>query len=246
MHSVAFIAARMGSERMPGKVLKELAGIPSLVHIFRILSKSKLTDDFVVVTTSLSEDDEIESLCLTNNVRCYRGSVHDVLDRFRLAAEAEKPDNIIRVTGDDPLMDPEIIDKVIREHIDGGFDYTSNMIERTYPRGMDTEAVKYGTLENAWKTTSDKDDREHVTLYVRRHPEKFSMHSVVREGEPLDHIRLCLDTEEDYRLLSQIYDTIYNGNVIPLEDVIRLINEKPELLKFNDMITQKQVKGKIY
>lgn len=236
----------MGSERMPGKVLKELSGIPSLVHIFRILSKSKLTDDFVVVTTSLSEDDPIETICHEHNVRCYRGSVHDVLDRFRMAAAAEKPDNIIRVTGDDPLMDPEIIDKVISEHIEGGYDYSSNMIERTYPRGMDTEVVRYETLEYAWKTTADKDDREHVTLYVRRHPEKFTMHSVVREGEPLDHIRLCLDTEEDYKLISGIYNNIYNGDVITLDEVLKLFSEKPELLKLNEMISQKPVKGKIY
>ena len=236
----------MGSERMPGKVIKELAGIPSLVHIFKILSKSELTDDFVVVTTSLSEDDVIEQICNENNVRCYRGSVHDVLDRFRIAAIAEKPDNIIRVTGDDPLMDPEIIDKVIREHIEGGFDYTSNMIQRTYPRGMDTEAVKYESLEYSWRTTSDRDDREHVTLYIRRHPQKFSMHSVVKDGNPLDHVRLCLDTEEDYKLLSVIYNTIYKGKVISLNEVVALLNEKPELLKFNEMITQKQVKGKTY
>jgi spore coat polysaccharide biosynthesis protein SpsF len=236
----------MGSERMPGKVLKELSGIPSLVHIFRILSKSKLTDDFVVVTTSLSEDDPIETICHEHKVRCYRGSVHDVLDRFRMAAAAEKPDNIIRVTGDDPLMDPEIIDKVISEHIEGGYDYSSNMIERTYPRGMDTEVVRYETLEYAWKTTADKDDREHVTLYVRRHPEKFTMHSVVREGESLDHIRLCLDTEEDYKLISGIYNNIYNGDVIALDEVLKLISENPELLKLNEMISQKPVKGKIY
>lgn len=97
-----------------------------------------------MVTTTLNEkDDPIEQVCRENNVRCYRGSVHDVLDRFRIAAKKEKPDIIIRVTGDDPLMDPEIIDKVIREHIEGGFDYSSNMIERTFPRGMDTEAIRY-------------------------------------------------------------------------------------------------------
>ena len=236
----------MGSERMPGKVLRELSGIPSLVHIFKILSGAKLLDDFVVVTTTLYEDDSIEQVCKENNVRCYRGSVHDVLDRFRIAAEEEKPDNIIRVTGDDPLMDPEIIDKVIGEHIDGGFDYSSNMIERTFPRGMDTEAIKYETLEHTWKTTADKDDREHVTLYIRRHPEKYKMHSVIRTGEPLDHIRLCLDTEEDSKLISEIYDNIYEGKVITLDKVLKLLNEKPELLKLNEMVSQKPVKGKIF
>jgi spore coat polysaccharide biosynthesis protein SpsF len=236
----------MGSERMPGKVLRDLSGIPSLVHIFKILSRSRSTNRFVVVTTTLSEDDKIEHLCEDHNVACYRGSVHDVLDRFRIAAQSERPDNIVRVTGDDPLMDPRIIDKVITEHIEGDFDYTSNMIERTYPRGMDTEVMKYSVLEKAWTTTSDRDDREHVTLFIRRHPEMFSMHNVANAGEKLDHIRLCLDTEPDYELISKIYDELYNGDVIYLEEVIALLRSTPELLAINQMITQKPVKGKIF
>lgn len=236
----------MGSERMPGKVLRPLAGKPSLSHIFDILSSTRQLGGFCVVTTSLSEDDEIESLCFKNRVRCYRGSVHDVLDRFRIAAEAERPDNIIRVTGDDPLMDPEIIGRVIDEHCEGGFDYTSNMIERTYPRGMDTEAVRYSALEHAWRTTADKDDREHVTLYIRRHPELFSMHSVRSTREPRDEIRLCLDTEEDYSLLKELYKELYKGKVITLDEVLALLDRKPELLELNMMIRQKQVKGKTY
>ena len=246
MNSVAFIAARMGSERMPGKVLKELSGIPSLVHIFRIMSESKLTNGFAVVTTTLSEDDVIEDLCRRNSVACYRGSVHDVLDRFRIAVEAEKPDNVIRVTGDDPLMDPKIIDRVISAHIEGGYDYTSNMIDRTYPRGMDTEVVRTQALKYAWTHTADKDDREHVTLYIRRHPEMFSMHNVSCDLGNYEHIRLCLDTESDYELLSAIYDELYEGSTVELESVLDLLEKRPELLKLNEEIKQKTVKGKIY
>lgn len=236
----------MGSERMPGKVIRELSGIPALIHIFRILSKAKQLSGFAVVTTTLAEDDIIEKLSIQNGVACYRGSVHDVLDRFRIAAEAEKPDNIIRVTGDDPLMDPEVIDKVIKEHAVGGFDYTSNMIERTYPRGMDTEAVTFSALRTAWTQSADKDDREHVTLYIRRHPGKFRMHNVVNDGESLSHIRLCLDTESDYKLLSEIYNELYEGDVIPLKEVTKLLKQRPELLRLNESIVQKAVKGKIY
>lgn len=236
----------MGSERMPGKVLKELSGIPSLVHIFNILRESKKLNDFIVVTTILSEDDVIEKICLQNSVKVFRGSVHDVLDRFRIAAAELKPDRIIRVTGDDPLMDPEIIDKVMDEHNKGDFDYTSNMVERTYPRGMDTEVIEYNSLEKSWRSTSDKDDHEHVTLYIRRHPGLFKIHSVKKEGRPLDDLRLCLDTEDDLKLIKEIYKKLYRKKPIKLNEVIDFLEMNPELKKINSRIKQKPVKGKIF
>ncbi|MEP7147031.1 MAG: glycosyltransferase family protein [bacterium] len=246
MNNIAFIAARTGSERMPGKVLKELAGIPSIVHIFNILRETSSINDFAVLTTSLSEDDAIEDICKKNSVKVFRGSVHDVLDRFRAAAEILKPERIIRVTGDDPLMDPEIIDKVITEHCGGDFDYTSNMVTRTYPRGMDTEVIEYNALEKTWRTTSDKDDREHVTLYIRRHPELFKIHSVEKTGNSYGDLRLCLDTEEDFRLIKTIYDNLYDKRPIKLDEVIEFIEANPELKNFNSGILQKTVKGRIF
>jgi spore coat polysaccharide biosynthesis protein SpsF len=246
MSCIAFVAARMGSERMPGKVLKDLAGMPSLVHIFDILKSTKKLDDFAVVTTVLKEDDEIERVCNENSIKVVRGSVHDVLDRFRLAAEKFNPENIVRVTGDDPLMDPEIIDKVIEAHYSGDYDYTSNMINRTYPRGMDTEVIKFSALEKSWQTTADKDDHEHVTLFIRRNPEMFKQKSVESDGESLEDLRLCLDTEEDYELVSEIYKNLYNGYPIKLSEVIKFLNENPELKKLNSNIQQKSVKGKIF
>ncbi|MBK8551362.1 MAG: glycosyltransferase family protein [Ignavibacteria bacterium] len=246
MSNTAFVAARMGSERMPGKVIKELAGIPSLVHIFNILKESKRLDDFAVVTTALKEDDVLESICRENSVKIFRGSVHDVLDRFRIAAEALKPDRIIRVTGDDPLMDPEIIDKIISEHLNGDYDYSSNMVERTYPRGMDTEVIEYESLQKSWRSTSDKDDREHVTLFIRNNPEMFKIHSVRKEGKPLDDLRLCLDTEEDLKLISEIYSNLYKNHPIRLNEITEFLDKNPRLKNINSNIKQKSVKGKVY
>ncbi|MEO8209971.1 MAG: glycosyltransferase family protein [bacterium] len=246
MSNFAFIAARMGSERMPGKVLKELAGIPSLVHIFNILKETKRIDDFIVLTTFLAEDDIICDVCEKNSVKFFRGPVNDVLDRFKGAAELFKPDRIIRVTGDDPLMDPGIIDRVIEEHCEGNYDYTSNMVERTYPRGMDTEVIEYNALEKSWKSTSDKDDKEHVTLYIRRHPELFKIHSVRKEGRQFDDLRLCLDTEEDLKLITEIYDSIYSNRPIKLDEIIELLDKNPRLKKINSDIQQKPVKGKVF
>lgn len=246
MSNIAFIAARIGSERMPGKVIQKLAGIPSLIHIFNILRAAKQINDFAVLTTILEEDDVIENLCKESSVKVYRGPVNDVLERFRTAAEALKPKRIVRVTGDDPLMDPEIIDKVIREHTQGDYDYTSNMVDRTYPRGMDTEVIEYSVLEKAWLTTNDPDDREHVTLYIRRHPELFKIHNVRKEGKPCDNIRLCLDTKEDSVVISEIFNKLYKGFPIKLNDILGFLDRHPELIKINSGIRQKTVKGKVY
>ncbi|MEO6693754.1 MAG: glycosyltransferase family protein [Ignavibacteria bacterium] len=246
MSNIAFIAARMGSERMPGKVLSELAGIPALVHIFNIMKQARLVDDFIVVTTVLKEDDDIEKICIKNSVKVLRGSVHDVLDRFRLASEKFKPQRIVRVTGDDPLMDPEIIDKVITAHTEGNYDYTSNMIERTYPRGMDTEVIEYSALKKTWRSTNDKDDHEHVTLYIRRNPQLFKSCSVVNDNERSDDLRLCLDTQKDLELMEIIYKNLYKGRVIKLDEVINFLNANPRLKEINSDIQQKTVKGKVY
>lgn len=246
MKCTAFVAARTGSERMPGKVIKELAGKPSLVHIFNILKESEKLDDFAVITTVLKEDDIIEDICRKNSVRVFRGSVHDVLDRFRIAAEILKPDLIIRVTGDDPLMDPDIIDKVISAHNPEKFDYTSNIIHRTYPRGMDTEVINHESLEKCWRTTSDRDDHEHVTLFIRRNPDIFNLQNVMKDGKPLSDLRLCLDTEKDYELIKAVYDKLYCGRPIKLSEILELFEENPGMLKINSGVVQKKVKGVVY
>lgn len=236
----------MGSERMPGKVMRKLSGIPALGHIFNILRESKQTDEFAVVTTVLAEDDVIERFCSEHSVKIIRGSVHDVLDRFRIASTVFNPARFVRVTGDDPLMDPEIIDKVISEHCEGNYDYTSNITERTYPRGMDTEVIERDVLEKVWRTTSDRDDHEHVTLFIRRNPLLYKIHNVKNSGENLSKYRLCMDTEEDYKLLSKIYDNLYANKVIRLETVIDFLKKNPELININSGVLQKEVKGVVY
>jgi spore coat polysaccharide biosynthesis protein SpsF len=255
LSNTAFIAARMGSERMPGKVLKKFAGIPSLVHIFNILNETKLVDDYAVLTSILPDDDPIEELCIKNNVKVFRGPGNDVLERFKIAGEILKPERIIRVTGDDPLMDPEIIDRVISDHIFSRCDYTSNMVERTYPRGMDTEVIEYKALEKCWNNNFDDidepdelddEDREHVTLYIRRHPELFSINSVKNEGEDNSDLRLCLDTEEDAELLTAIFNNLYKDRAIRLPEVLDFLKKFPELKNINSNIKQKPVKGKVY
>jgi spore coat polysaccharide biosynthesis protein SpsF len=128
----------------------------------------------------------------------------------------------------------------------GNYDYTSNMVERTYPRGMDTEVIEFKALEKCWRSTSDKDDHEHVTLYIRRHPDLFRIQSVRKEGEPMDELRLCMDTEADNKLITEIYKNLYQNRPIKLTEVTEFLNVNPGLRKLNSDIKQKEVKGKVF
>ena len=247
MKVVAVIQARMGSERFPGKVMKHLSGKPVLWHIIQILRKVNLINEIVVATTTLSNDDVIEDLCLKENVRIVRGSVNDVLDRFRTASILTNADILVRITGDDPCMDFKIINNVINTHIKSKSDYTSNMIERTFPRGMDTEVFNVDAIAQAWKTTSNSDDREHVTLFIRNSPDKFKLQNVsalVSANRP--DLRLCVDTEEDYNLVSQIYKNCYKNRPLLLEEIIGFLDKNNEIALINSSIEQKKINGIIY
>ncbi|MFC1828417.1 cytidylyltransferase domain-containing protein [Thermodesulfobacteriota bacterium] len=247
MKRVAVIQARMGSERLPGKVLKTLAGQPVLQHIVNILQGVSIIDEIVIATTTLRQDDAVEQLAEKNSVRVIRGSANDVLDRFRLVVLATKPDLVIRVTGDDPLMDNGITERVIAAHAEGDWDYSSNILTRTYPRGMDTEVVTQEVLAEAWRETADQNDREHVTLYIRDRGDVFRLHNVAaQEMHNRPELRLCLDTPNDYELISNVYDNLYNGLPIKLVDVIEYLDAHPEVKKLNAGIMQKKVRGKDY
>lgn len=120
------------------------------------------------------------------------------------------------------------------------------MIERTFPRGMDTEVIEFSALEKSWKNTADRDDHEHVTLFIRRNPELFKIHNVLNKSIRSDDLRLCLDTKKDFELMQIIYDNIYKGEVIRLAEVTDFLNANPEYKKINSDVEQKKVKGKIY
>ena len=247
MKIVAVVQARMGSERLPGKVLKPLAGKPVLWHITQILKSVSLIDDIIIVTTTLENDDKIENFALKNNIKIIRGSVNDVLDRFRLATIETNADVIIRITGDNPCIDVNIVEKVIDDHLNSKYDYTSNNLMRTFPRGMDIEIINRKTLEKVWRNTLDIDDREHVTLYIKNRPDQFKLQNIVAcELCNRPELRLSIDTNEDYLLVSQIYDNCYNKKPLNLDEIINYLDSHPEIKSINSNIEQKKIKGVIY
>ena len=247
MKIVAVVQARMGSERLQGKVLKPLAGKPVLWHITQIFKNVSLVDDIVIATTTFKNDNVIEKLAIENNIKVVRGSVNDVLDRFRLATIETNADVIIRITGDNPCMDVNIIEKVIKAHLNSKYDYTSNNLMRTFPRGIDIEVINRKTLEKVWRNAVDMDDREHVTLYIKNKPDQFKLQNVVAcELYNRPELRLSIDTKEDYLLVSHIYNNCYNKKPLNLDEIINYLDSHPEIKNINSNIEQKKIKGAIY
>src|SRR5208282_1417599 len=165
--AIAIIQARMGSSRLPGKSLAEIEGRPMLWHVIQRVKRASLVDRVVVATSTAPADDVIEKMCQENGVPCYRGSENNVLDRYYHAARAEKAAQVVRITADCPLIDPELIDQVVSRFQTGDLDYASNTMVRTYPDGLDTEVFSFSALERAWHEAVKDSEREHVTPYLR-------------------------------------------------------------------------------
>jgi len=241
--TACIVQARYGSTRLPGKVLLEVAGKPLLEHLVERLRRAKAIDEVVIATTVNSDCSPIVNLADKCGVTWFAGSEEDVLERYLGASRQVNADNIIRVTSDCPLIDPVTIDRVVESYLSGNADYVSNTIERTYPRGLDTEVFSRDALERADRLASEKSYREHVTLYMYRHPEDFTLINVSAEP-PLDRpdLRLTVDTPEDFMLIKEIYEALYRpGDIIEMVDVIRLFTERPGLAGINAHIEQKKV-----
>jgi len=231
--NLAIIQARTSSTRLPGKVLKTILGVPILLMQIERVKNSKLIDNIIVATSVDESDLQIENLCIDAGLSCFRGSLDDVLDRFYSAAKLNKPTNVVRLTADCPLMDPEIIDKVIKYHLDGFYDYTSNALEPTFPDGLDVEVMKYGALEIAWREAKLTSEREHVTPYIYKNKEKFKI-GVFKNNVDLSHLRWTVDYEEDFEFVNEIYKNLYKaGNKFSMADVLELLKANPGIDKIN-------------
>lgn len=244
MRIVSTIEARMRSSRLPGKVLKEVCGKPMLELLIERLQRAGHVHDVMVATTVHPADDEIEALARRLGVGCFRGSEEDVLDRVVRAAQAARADVIVEITGDCPLIDPGVIDQVIQTYLNNDYHYVSNNLRRTYPRGLDTQVFARSVLEEVASLTQDPADREHVSLYIYEHPERYRCHNV-DSGLPerFWDLRLTLDTPEDFQLLSAIFETLYPVNPeFTLRDVLDLLDRHPDWLEWNRQIKQKAVR----
>ncbi|MEH2199671.1 glycosyltransferase family protein [Nostoc sp.] len=246
MRIVAIIQARMGSTRLPGKVMKQLCGQTVMAHVICRVQASPLVDEVVVATTTSLVDDVIVAEAERCGVKWFRGSEEDVLERYYLAAKKYSADVVVRVTSDCPLFDSEVLSQMLEyfktETVEGlKIDYLSNCLNRSYPRGLDAEVFTYEVLEKAFEKAQKPYEREHVTPYIYEHPEKFSLHNQTND-EDISHYRLTLDTEDDWILIESIYTNLYeDSEIFSTEEVISLFKEKPELATLNTHIQQKEI-----
>lgn len=243
-NSVAIILqARMGATRLPGKPLKTVMGKALLSYQLERLRKAETIDKIIVATTTDNDDNLIADLSHLENVLVYRGSCEDVLDRYYQAAKLYDVDVVVRITGDCPLIDPDVIDKVVTSFLkhQPRYDYMGNTLKLTYPRGLDVEVFSFAALEKAWKEAKLTYEREHVTPYFYQHPEIFSLENIECEKDLSKH-RWTVDTEADFDLVSRIISALYPENPdFTTEDILSLLKHHPEWNAINAHINQKKL-----
>lgn len=237
---VIIVQARMGSTRLPEKSLKEIAGKPLLGYVLQRLKRVKSANEIVVATTIQPKDDILAQFCQSLNIPVWRGSEEDVLSRYGEAAQAFHADVIVRISGDCPLIDPEIVEQAISLFQTGHYDYVSNVIQRTYPRGMDVEVFSRKALNQALVEAKAQPEREHVTPYFYRHPELFKLGNLEQTSDQSDY-RLTVDTKEDLELITRIIKKFPDSQPFVLKDIIAVLTKHPEWLKLNSHIQQKAV-----
>ncbi len=241
MTILVIVQARMTSTRLPGKVLKKVLNKPLLAYQIERLQRVTLADKIVIATTSNETDKPIVELCQDFYITYFRGSEEDVLARYYLAAKKYQADLVVRVTSDCPLIDPKIIDKVIQFYLDSQpkYHYVSNCLTRTYPQGMDTEVFSFQVLEEAFKEANKQPDREHVTPFIHRQPERYSL-GCVTYGENCSQYRWTVDTPEDFELIKRIIESLYPIKPdFSLEDCLKLLSEYPQWSDINAHVKQK-------
>jgi spore coat polysaccharide biosynthesis protein SpsF len=242
MKVVIINQARMTSTRLPGKVLKEVLGKPLLEYQIERLRRVKLADQIVVATTTNDTDQPIIDLCDRMSIPVYRGSENDVLARYHGAAIAHQADVVVRVTSDCPAIDPQVIDQVIQLYVSEypKYDYISNCLERTYPRGLDTEVFSFKALDESFHQATEQLDREHVTPFIHRQTARYNLGQVSYFENHSDH-RWTVDTPEDFELIRQMIEALYPLKPeFSLQDCLELLAQHPEFILINKHIEQKQ------
>ncbi|MDD5145733.1 MAG: glycosyltransferase family protein [Candidatus Pacebacteria bacterium] len=243
MNIVAIIQARMGSTRLPQKVLRAIGGKPMLQWVVERAKRSRMVNDVIVATSDKKQDDLIEKLCKKLKIGYFRGSENDVLNRFYQAAKKYKADKVVRITGDCPFIEPEIIDEVIRTHLKNKNDYTSNDAGVGYPRGLDVEVFNFGSLEKANFKAKKIYEREHVTPYFYENPRIFKVQILKAKGIlKRPKFRLCVDKKEDLKLVREIYKILSKRKKgISIFDIIHLLDSDKKLARVNENIRQKKL-----
>lgn len=235
----AIVQARMGSTRLPGKALLDIAGMSMLARVIDRTRRARTIDRVIVATTTKTQDDPLVEHARELSVDVYRGDEEDVLDRYYQAARHHKLGVIVRITSDCPLLDPGLSDEVVRPLLDAAsrVDYSANTLRRTFPRGLDVEAVPFATLERVWREAKSVHERAHVFPYIYGHPDRFSMMGIADTIDRSD-MRWTVDTDEDLIFVREVYRTL-GAREFTWKDVLKVLDAKPELLQINAMVRQK-------
>lgn len=236
MKYLVLIQARCGSSRLPNKVLKKFGEKTDLQWVVERVGRSSLIDDIMVITSIEKNNLPLIKLCAELGVRVFVGSEDDVLDRYYQAAKLINPEYVIRVTGDCPLFDWRYLDLAIQT-MEMDTDYMSEITE-SFPDGLDIEIMKFSALREAWKNAELASEREHVTLYIRNHPEKFKIQNLECPIKGINTKRWTLDEPEDFIFISKIYDNFLKKNKIDFitEDILNFLIQNPELESINSSI----------
>lgn len=243
MNIVAIVQARLGSSRLPGKVMKKICGKTVLEHVYERLKLSKYLNDIVIATTDKDEDKKIIGLCEELGINYFVGSEDDVLSRYYNCAKKYNIDLVVRITSDCPLIDSKILDEMLSFYINNKYDLVTNAgaeIYRTYPRGLDIEIFSFNVLKTAYLKANQNYEKEHVTPYI--YENGFNIH-YYKNNKDYSKYRLTLDTKEDFELINKIYHELYDNNHgFFLEDIIKVLENNPKLELINKDIKQKKLK----
>jgi len=226
------IQARMGSDRLPNKILKKLDEKNTILdYVINQTRKSKKLETVIVATTKLKEDDIIENFCREHNILCFRGSENDLLDRHYQCAKKYSIDPIVRITSDNPVVDPEVIDSAIEKFEKEEFDMVTTCNLRSYPYGISVEVFSFNALERSWKESTLPSEREHVVLYMQKEKNDFEIFNLVNP-EDLTYINCTVDNNKDYELVRKVIFEIKERPIL-MKHLVDLFKRKPELLKIN-------------
>jgi len=231
--ALVVVQARFGSSRLPGKVLADLAGKPLLARVLERAQRIAGIAGVVLATTDVEADAAVAALGRACGVEVFRGNENDVLDRYYQAARATGADPIVRVTADCPLLDPAVSAEVVGAYRTGAWDYVSNFADRRYPDGLDTEVFSFAALERAWREAALASEREHVTPYIWKHPERFRLGGVAG-AQDLSSLRWTVDQPADLDFVRAVFVALYReGEPFGMANVLDLLRRRPELRTIN-------------
>ncbi len=245
MKTIATVEARMNSSRLPGKVLLEVNGRPLLEYLIERLKKVQSIDDIVLATTINPKDDILEKFALDRNLNFYRGSENDVMGRILETAQINEANTIIEITGDCPLVDPDIIEQAIRVFKKNNVDYLANNFFSSYPGGMDTQVIKTAALQKSYSMTNNPEDLEHVTLHIKNNPSIFShIYLVAPPSLHFPSVDFILDELSDYKFLKKVIEELSKKKeMFTCLDMIQLIKNDKEISCINSHVKRNEVRS---